>query len=340
LPKSAYGHASGTTTRAAPKALTASLLPASEWKGTIVFEKRAAVFLYALSPVHMGAGSAIGVIDNPIQRERHTNHPCFAGSGIKGALRHGFKTLGGDAKLIDLLFGPSSEGDREALHAGAVSFGDAQLVAFPVRSLRNGYVYASCPQSLARTKRLLVMVGIDHRWRIPPVGEGQCALPDAPSLLSDQSKLHLEVFEYANVPEHAAAVKAIAADLAAAAVPADEGFEYFKEKLEKHLVVLSDTDFGYFAEHATLVEPHVRINESTGTADEGGLFYTENLPPESLLVAPLLASQTRTGKGPDSEIPAEHVIAKVKNVLNGQVLQIGGDATTGRGLVKARVVEA
>ena len=50
-----------------------------------MFEKRAAVFLYALSPVHMGAGSAIGVIDNPIQRERHTNHPCFAGSGIKGA---------------------------------------------------------------------------------------------------------------------------------------------------------------------------------------------------------------------------------------------------------------
>jgi CRISPR-associated protein Cmr4 len=129
------------------------------------------------------------------------------------------------------------------------------------------------------------------------------------------------------------AVQAIAADLAAGAVPADEGFGYFKEKFEKHLVVLSDTDFGYFAEHATLVEPHVRINDTTGTADEGGLFYTENLPPESLLVAPLLASQTRTGKGQDNEMPAEHVMAKISNVLQGQVLQIGGDATTGRGLV-------
>ena len=49
-----------------------------------MFEKHAAVFLYAISPVHMGAGQAIGVIDNPIQRERHTNHPSFAGSGIKG----------------------------------------------------------------------------------------------------------------------------------------------------------------------------------------------------------------------------------------------------------------
>jgi CRISPR-associated protein Cmr4 len=45
-----------------------------------MFEQKAAVFLYAVSPVHMGAGQAIGVIDNPIQRERHTRntqHPHF-----------------------------------------------------------------------------------------------------------------------------------------------------------------------------------------------------------------------------------------------------------------------
>ena len=304
-----------------------------------MFEKRAAVFLYALSPVHMGAGSAIGVIDNPIQRERHTNHPCFAGSGIKGAVRHGFEMLGGDPKLIDLLFGPGSEGERGALHAGAVSFGDAQLVVFPVRSLRNGYVYATCPQALARARRLLGMIGMDRRWSIPQVGEGQCAPSNGKEVLSDPNKLHLEVFEYHDTAKDSAAVQTIATDLAATAIPGDAGFEYFREKLAKHLVILSDTDFGYFAEHATLVEPHVRINEQTGTAADTGLFYTENLPPESLLVAPLLASQTRTGKGQDNEMPAETVIAKIKNVLQGQVLQIGGDATTGRGLVKARVVE-
>src|SRR5207237_7976856 len=99
--------------------------------------------------------------------------------------------------------------------------------------------------------------------------------------------------------------------------------------------VLSDTDFGYFAEHAMLVEPHVRIDEKTGTAADTGLFYTENLPPESLLVAPLLASQTRTGKGQDNEMAAETVIAKIKNVMQGPVLQIGGDATTGRGWATA-----
>lgn len=305
-----------------------------------MFEERAAVFLYTVSPVHMGAGSSIGVIDNPIQRERHTKHPCFAGSGTKGAVRHSFATLGGDPALIDRLFGPSSQNEQGNLYAGAVSFGDAQLVALPVRSLRNGYIHATCPQALARAKRLLGMVGVERNWSIPQVDEGQCALANANGLLSDKSRLHLEVFEYQDTAKDASAVQAIATGLAAMAMPEGDGFEYFREKLKKDLVILSDTDFGYFAEHAMLVEPHVRIDEKTGTADDGGLFYTENLPPESLLVAPLFASQTRTGSGRDTEIPAQEVLVKIKNVLHGRVLQIGGDATTGRGLVAARVVEA
>jgi CRISPR-associated protein Cmr4 len=328
---------------AALRVSTALPLQHMEPKSWTMFEKRAAVFFYALSPVHMGAGSAIGVIDNPIQRERHTHHPCFAGSGIKGAVRHGFETLGGDPKLVAQLFGPAN-GD---LHAGAVSFGDAQLVVFPVRSLRNGYVYATCPQALSRAQRLLGMVGVDVKWSIPTIAEGHCAVSNSSELLSDDEKLHLEAFEYeANGPDDKN-VGAIAADLSKIAMPEakgvmpqGDGFKYFREKLAKHLVVLSDTDFGYFAEHATVVEPHVRINEDTGTAAEGGLFYTENLPPESLLVAPLLASKTRTGNGEDR--PAQEVLEKIKGVLNGQgvgqVLQIGGDATTGRGLLATRVV--
>lgn len=49
-----------------------------------MFEATQLVFYYAVSPVHMGAGSAIGAIDSPIQREVHTKHPMFAGSGLKG----------------------------------------------------------------------------------------------------------------------------------------------------------------------------------------------------------------------------------------------------------------
>jgi CRISPR-associated protein Cmr4 len=308
-----------------------------------MFEKHAAVFLYAVSPVHMGAGQAIGVIDNPIQRERHTEHPCFAGSGIKGAVRHGFEALGGDRTLINRLFGP--EAGSNELHAGAVSFGDAQLVCLPVRSLKEGYVYATCPQALARAQRLLGLVGAKPAWpALPAVEEGKCLVAN-PALRAERKiegrptkVLHLEAFEYEAQENESTVVKAIGADLAARALPAGEGYAFFVNKLSTDLVVLSDTDFAYFARNATLVEPHVRINEKTGTADDGGLFYTENLPPESLLVAPMLVSRTRTGRS-DDYLDAVAVMAQIKAVVDGKLLQIGGDATTGRGLVAARIVE-
>jgi len=312
-----------------------------------MFEKHAAIFLYAVSPVHLGAGQAVGVIDNPIQRERHTGHPCFAGSGVKGAVRHGFEALAKGIKvegplkeLIDALFGPSPDpGERggKDLHAGAVSFGDAQLVALPIRSLKGGYVYATCPQAISRARRLLDLIGIRVNWpTLPVIEEGHCLLAN-PALLSGD-KLHLEAFEYVAIERESAAVKEIGADLSTRALPVENGYTFFRDKLKTDLVVLSDTDFAYFAQNAMLVEPHVCIDPNTGTAKDGGLFYTENLPPESLLIAPMLASQTRTGRKDDWE-DAAGVMFKIKNVIDGKLLQIGGDATTGRGLVVAKVVE-
>jgi CRISPR-associated protein Cmr4 len=285
----------------------------------------------------MGAGQAIGVIDNPIQRERHTGHPCFAGSGIKGAVRHSFKALGGDEALITRLFGPES-GSAE-LHAGAVSFGDAQLVALPVRSLKGGFVYATCPQALARTQRLLAHLNVPRNWHaLPDVRQGNCLTTHTAQLGGKENdRLHLEAFEYTAADTACAALQTIAQDLAQTALPAGDGYAFFRDKFAKDLVVLSDSDFDYFSQHAMLVEPHVRIDVTTGTASDGGLFYTENLPPESLLVAPLLASQTRSGKEGE-QLDAVTTMARMKTVLNSKLLQVGGDATTGRGLVAATVI--
>ena len=295
-----------------------------------MFEKSAAVFLYAVSPVHMGAGQAVDVIDNPIQRERHTHHPCFAGSGIKGAVRHSYEALGGSKDDIARLLGPES--GSSDLHAGAISFGDAQMLALPVHSLKGGYVYATCPQALARAQRLLALTGNKAEWPSVKVEDGACLMAN-PALLSGD-KLHLEAFEY--VAKASEPLAQIAADIASRALPAGDAYAFFSDKLKTDLVLLSDTDFGYFAQNAMLVEPHVRINEKTGTADDGGLFYTENLPPESLLIAPLMASQTRTGKA-ENHLDADAVFTKLKPLLDGRLLQIGGDATTGRGLVLSKV---
>ncbi|MHA1734045.1 MAG: RAMP superfamily CRISPR-associated protein, partial [Promethearchaeota archaeon] len=45
------------------------------------------MWLYALSPVHVGSGRGVGFIDLPIIREKVTNYPLVPGSTIKGVFR-------------------------------------------------------------------------------------------------------------------------------------------------------------------------------------------------------------------------------------------------------------
>src|SRR5206468_12495768 len=43
--------------------------------------------LYAQTSLHPGAGTALGTVDLPVQRERHTHWPTIAASALKGILR-------------------------------------------------------------------------------------------------------------------------------------------------------------------------------------------------------------------------------------------------------------
>ncbi len=308
-----------------------------------MFEEKRPLFIYCISPVHMGAGTALGAVDNPIQREVHTGHPTMAGSGLKGAFRDLYALACGEwgkksTPETNRIFGPAGEGEQASDHAGAVSFSDAQLVLFPVRSLRRSFVYATCPTALARLERLLAVAGIEGTddWTIPDVTGERCHHPDGSPAVSN-GKLILESYQF-EAKGDSNNLGAIATWLAEHALPADEGFAYFREKLKTDLVLLSDERFNHFVRHATLVEPHVRIDDASGTADDGGLFYTENLPPESLLVSLVMASKERVKKG-DSDangMAANEVIEKVQEALDGRLAQVGGDATTGRGQVMLR----
>lgn len=287
-----------------------------------MFTEQQPLFIYTVSPLHMGAGTTVGVIDNPIQREVHTGWPSMAGSGIKGAIRHALNEAW-STETLNVIFGPDA--GSSDLHAGAISFTDAQIVCFPVRSLKRAYVYATCPTAIARLGRL-----VGKSWSVPPFKETD-ALMNNPELLQD-TRLILEALAYDGRAEKA--VGEIGEWLAGQAVPAG----FFADKLSTDLVVLSDTDFTYFVRNSTLVEPHVRIDDESGTAEGGGLFYTENLPPESLLVTLAMASQARGGKTTKN---ASQVITEVSAALNnGRIWQFGGDATTGRGLVMLRLIAA
>lgn len=302
-----------------------------------MFQEKAIMFMYCVSPVHAGTGTSIGTIDSPIQRERHTYHPTIAGSGIKGALREHFDGMlarmraenNGEAhrfeQLICPVFGPKPEASSD--HAGAVSFSDAQIVLFPVRSLKKSFVYVTCPTALARIQRLLHLAGFTDadNWKLPEIGELQY-IPLG-KLADDQ--LILESFEFTKAP---GAVHGIAQSIAEHALPKNSQYlEFFRNKIQSDTILISDADFGHFVRHATLVEPHVRINDETGTAEDGGLFYVENLPPETVLASLVMASEERSTS--KSKMTPAHVIKTVRDNVSGRLVQIGGDSTTGRGQI-------
>ncbi len=298
-----------------------------------MFEASRAMFIYCTSPVHAGAGQAFGLIDNPIQRERHTEHPVIAGAGVKGALRHHLwhKWNNGDGEqtrdLLNRIFGP--EAGKSSDYVGAISFSDAQLVAFPIRSVKNGFVYATSPLCLQRAKRLLHMCGEAVAWELPEVEDGHASLIN-PSLLSDNQYLLLESQQITKTDDNNEGLKAVAESLAALALPGGDAYSYFRKKLQTDLVLLSDTDFSWFVKQSTVVEAHVKIKYDTGTAEAGSLHYTENLPPESILISAAMASVERKK---DDAMKAHVALGHVANTLDGSLVQLGGDATTGRGQV-------
>lgn len=165
--------------------------------------------------------------------------------------------------------------------------------------------------------------------------------PGSPaSAAADQ--LVLEAFEFTAQPHPDLAT--IAQWLAGHALPGASK-QFFADKLKTDLVLLSDTDFAHFARHAMVVEPHVCIDDETGAAKGTGLFYLENLPPATLMVGLAQASVARFKKDSrrsDSPelLSAPQVLAQVLAGvgdqlpgIRGKLLQIGGDATTGRGLL-------
>jgi CRISPR-associated protein Cmr4 len=92
-------------------------------------------------------------------------------------------------------------------------------------------------------------------------------------------------------------------------------------------VILSDADFLYLVETTCPVQSRVRIDDTSGTVAKGGLFYEELLPADTLLYSLSFLSAERKAQG---GLTASQLAAWLKETLPTH-LQLGGDATLGRG---------
>ncbi len=287
------------------------------------------LFLYTESSLHIGAGASVSAVDLPIQRERTTQYPIVPGSGLKGVLRSQ-STCDEAAKTI--IFGPDPEERKAHEHAGAITVSDAHVVLFPVRALSGVFAYVTCRLALARLLRNLQLAGITPGWKVP-ADQKDHALVTTRSAVTVNGKAVLEEFAFQAQPSNDA--DAIAAWLANEALPTGQEYAFWRAKLQDSLVILPDTDFRDFVLNSTEISTHVRLDPNTKTVASGALWTEEALPSDVLLSGLIIVRRSRKE---ENDADAQTVGAWLRQALPTR-LQLGGNETTGQGLVVARWVE-
>ena len=296
---------------------------------------KALLFIHALTGVHPGSGTALGVVDLPVQRERHTAWPTIPGSSLKGVMRAECARRTGDRNDPSILtaFGP--ETGHASDHAGAVAFSDARMLAFPVRSLTGVFAWVTCRCALERLSRDLHLAGGVSLAETPAVEKNQVACTEgSPLIAGNDGRLLLEEFEFARSGSADTTAEWIASHAVRDAATAD--------RLRSHLAVLHDDDFTYFARNATEVVARVGLDYEQKTARPGALFYEEYVPAETIFYSLVICSDSRRPLADDGAgLPT--VAADILGWLrqrSSDVVQIGGGETVGKGLCAVNFVDA
>ncbi len=309
-----------------------------------MFKIKQPLFLINQTPLHAGSGSDLGIVDLPIQRERHTGFPKIEGSSLKGALRHDFEadnnTSHPQAKYdeaITLTFGP----DKGDLHAGALGFTDARLLLFPVRSVKGVFAWVTCPRVLRQFERDMKIATPDFSIsNIPNLAEmNACVLSAQTTLKATPDLVILEeyAFEVEEKTDITVGEKALNIHLADTLFDKDS---YWHDKVQKDIVIVSDTAFADFAQLSTEVITRTKIDPNTGTVIGGALFTEEYLPTESVMYALILAAPTFIKEEKNKGIFKDKMTNEASTVMQffkdglRDVVQIGGSATIGKGLVR------
>jgi CRISPR-associated protein Cmr4 len=270
--------------------------------------------IFTRTPLHVGAGSSVGAVDQPIQRERHTGFPIIPGSSIKGVLRDFFAV----PEEGDDVFGCSAKGKDDSGSAGALAFGEARLLLFPVRSARGSYAMATCPLALARYAR---DAGLKEISVPNEPTSGSALIGSAIAIGGESPGCVLEEYAFAKCGDF----------------PKDWADRLSKliddpvlRESVNRFALLSNEDFSHFALNACQVQQHVKIDPKTGTVDGGMLFNEETVPAETLFYG--LITEVPRGENHRAAIAAVLEKLKMENLI-----QFGGNATTGLGFCSTKV---
>jgi CRISPR-associated protein Cmr4 len=306
------------------------------------------MFLFCRTPLHCGSGNDLGIVDLPIQRERHTNFPKIEASSLKGGIREAFEkndndiTVGSanirisDEEIISQTFGP----EDGAAHAGSISLSDGGILLFPVKSMKGIFSWITCPQVLERFKNFMLISGIQFDFELPK----EKTAPSGCGLFVKDNKIVLEeyTFEIQKDIDSDGNCTKLANWLSTKIFGDDPIYKFWAEKIKTDIVVLPDDAFRDFVNLSTEVITRTKIDNETGTVQPGALFTEEYLPSETILYSIVFASpifkEDNKGIFEQSDKSEEELVMEyfVKGIP--QIIQLGGNATLGKGIVRTKVM--
>lgn len=322
-----------------------------------MYRKSNILFLMSQTPMHAGSGDSLGIVDLPIQRERHTSFPKIEASSLKGAIREAFEDhlvlrandeAERNLKKINIAFGydkaPLSdsrfnkehmndmfkEGDKDKSEfAGALGFTDARLLLFPVKSMKGVFAWITCPYVLEKLKNelenvCLPKINVLNTNDFKDLEMKTCNLANLQT--TKEGKVMLE--EYTFTLDETENSQEIAKELAELTGNQD---------INKRLVILPNTVFSDFVTNYTEVVTRTKISNETGTVESGALFTEEYLPAETIMYSLVLYSPVFSEKKNNDFSTEEHVFKFFKNIP--KIIQIGGNSTLGKGLTKTNIYE-
>lgn len=289
--------------------------------------------ILTLTSTHPGTGQANASVDLPVARDPATGMPVLPATSLKGVARAALEEAerGGkvDEGWVNKAFGPELGGDEKEnvkLQAAALSFGEGQLLVYPLRALHRPQVFVTSPLLLRRWNRLRRAHGLEEWAEVEAVlgkanlaheaGKGlHAAMASARNnvtVLEDIALFPNQIFPVATLTELAKRLGTLLHD--------DE--KATRDEIKEGLVLLSDPMLTMILRRALPVQARIKLGAGKTTSDGGNLWYEELLPADCLfgsVIAPRTPEHTA-------------VVQQMKGYqAHWRSVQVGGGETVGQG---------
>lgn len=306
-----------------------------------MYQLSKSMYLITQSPLHAGSGNDLGWVDSPIQREGYTGYPKIEGSSLKGAIREKSEKNTALKDAIVRLFGPDSP-VAGSESKSALGFTDARILLFPIKSVKKTFVWITCRTVLNQWQKNMKQSEDYENFEILGIEGNDNIIQNEE--LKIGNKIILESYAFQAVKKEVkirfkkkggAEITTNIGDWFADNVFKHEG-AYFQDKIKNDWVILADDAFRDFVQLSTEIITRNKINNDTGTADDGALFTEEYLPSDAVLYSFVLAGNEMK-KRKDESVSITPAASNLAEFVNNapDVFQIGGNATIGKGITRA-----